>query len=343
MTNVFYSRPAPKPTRRTALKLLAATSIVGASSGVGQSAFAQELEPVKFLLDWTWWPPQIPLIVAQEKGFFRDQGLEVELRQGTGSSSTAQTVGQETYDVGHVNLTTAAQNIAKGVPIKAVATIAPKGASALVFKAGRITGVDDLIGKRIGSTAAGSDAQILPAFLEKNDIAMSDVQIVNLPGDAKLGALLSDQIDVVSGDGYYYQALAAERGIELDQLLFGDFQANSIGYGLIANETFLAEHPERVRKFVAATLKGYEYTDANFDEAIQIYKEVSRSGQAEETVRKVLAGYLDLIKSSRPEGAPFSGTNEPEVWEGTLEILSKYGGLSTDKSQQDFWTNEYLP
>jgi len=325
------------------LKLLATASALGASTGFNAKAFAQEAEPVKFLLDRTWWPPQIPLIVAMEKGFFADNGLEVELRQGTGSSSTAQTVGQEAYDIGHVNLTTAAQNIAKGVPIKAVATIAPKGASALVFKAGRISGVDDLIGKRIGSTAAGSDAQILPAFLEKNNIGLTDVQIVNLPGDAKLGALLSDQIDVVSGDGYYYQALAAERGIELDQLLFGDFQANSIGYGLIANETFIAEHPERIRKFVAAAMKGYEYTDANIDEAIEIYKKVSQSGQADETVRKVLTGFLDLIKSSRPVDAPFSGINDPKVWEGTLEILSKYGGLSTDKDQQDFWTNEFLP
>lgn len=343
MTNLFHSKTALQSTRRTALKLLAATSIAGASSGLGIKALAQESEPVKLLLDWTWWPPQIPLMVAQEKGFFQDAGLEVELRQGNGSSSTAQTVGQETYDVGHVNLTTAAQNIAKGVPIKAFANIAPKGASALVFKAGRINGVDDLIGKRIGSTAAGSDAQILPAFLEKNNIAKSDVEIVNLPGDAKLGALLSDQIDVVSGDGYYYIALAAERGIELDQLLFGDFNANSIGYGLIANEKFLTEHPERVSKFTAAALKGYEYTDANFDEAIEIYKKVSRSGQTDETVKKILAGYLDLIKSSRSEGAPFSGVNDPEVWQGTLEILSKYGGLTTDKSQQDFWTNAYLP
>src|SRR5690606_2263982 len=123
-----------------------------------------------------------------------------------------QVVGQGAYDVGHVNLTTAAQSIAKGVPIKSVATIANKGASALVFKEGIINDVKDLIGKRIGTTAGGSDAQILPAFFNKNGIEASQVTLVNLPGDAKLGALLTGQIDVVSGDGYYYIALAAERG-----------------------------------------------------------------------------------------------------------------------------------
>lgn len=329
--------------RRTLLRTMAAAPALALSSGWAGQAMAQDSDPVKFLLDWTWWPPQIPLMVAREKGFFGDAGLDVEFRQGQGSSSTAQTVAQGTYDMGHVNLTTAAQNIAKDVPIKSVATIAPKGASALVFKAGKINSVEDLKGKKIGSTAAGSDAQILPAFLEKNDIAMSDVQIVNLPGDAKLGALLSDQIDVVSGDGYYYQALAAERGIELDQLVFGDYQANSIGYGLIANEEFIANHPDRIKRFVAAALKGYEYTDANIDEAIDIYKDVSQTGQADETVRKVLTGFLDLIKSGPDAENPYSGRNEPEVWRSTIDILTRFGGLESEKDQQEYWTNELLP
>lgn len=329
--------------RRTLLQTMTALPVLALSGGLAGRADAQDADPVKFLLDWTWWPPQIPLIVAREKGFFEDAGLAVEFRQGQGSSSTAQTVAQGTYDMGHVNLTTAAQNIAKDVPIKSVATIAPKGASALVFKAGRISGVEDLKGKKIGSTAAGSDAQILPAFLEKNNIALSDVQIVNLPGDAKLGALLSDQIDVVSGDGYYYQALAAERGVELDQLLFGDFGANSIGYGLIANTEFIANHPDRIERFVAAALKGYEYTDANIDEAIDIYKDVSQTGQADETVRKVLTGFLDLIKSGPDAKNPFSGHNDPDVWRSTIDILSRFGGLESDKDQQEYWTNEFLP
>ena len=320
-----------------AILMLAATLLVLA----GQ---AQARDSVKFLLDWTWWPPQIPLIVAMEKGYFEEAGLSVEYRQGSGSSTTAQTVGQSTYDMGHVNLTTAAQNIAKGVPIRSVATISPFGASALVFKQGAISDVNDLLGKRIGSTAGGSDAQILPAFFEKNRIDTNDVQIVNLPGDAKLGALLSDQIDVVSGDGYYYIALAAERGFELEQMVFGDFDANTIGYGLVANEEFIANHPDRIERFVQAALRGYAYTDANMDEAIAIYKEVSDTEQSEETIHRILSGFLNLIKAGRSgEENPYSGLNREADWSSTLEVLSNYGGLTSDKDQADYWTNEFVP
>lgn len=326
--------------RRTVLKGLASAPL---AAGLAMPALAQSREPVKFLLDWTWWPPQIPLLVAHEKGFFGEAGLEVEMRQGAGSGTTCQVVGQGSYDIGHVNLTTAAQSIARGIPIKSVATIANKGASALVFKKGTIGGVEDLLGKRIGTTAGGSDAQILPAFFTKNGIEESQVTLVNLPGDAKLGALLTGQIDVVSGDGYYYIALAAEKGVELEQLLFGDFEANTIGYGLISNTTFIDTQPDRIRRFVDACLEGYRYTNANMDEAIAIYRRISGTEQTDETIHEILKGFLDLIKSGVSDDRLYSGANDPQVWAGTLEILSAYGGLSSDKEPSEYWTNAFVP
>lgn len=327
--------------RRTILKGIGVAPIALGAGGLAP-ALAQGKDPVKFLLDWTWWPPQIPLIVAKEKGFFDKAGLNVEFRQGTGSGTTCQVVGQGAYDIGHVNLTTAAQTIAKGVPIKAVATIAPKGASGLVFKEGAIKGVKDVIGKRIGSTPGGSDAQILPAFFAKNGIELSQVTLVNMPGDAKLGALLTGQIDVLSGDAYYYVALAAEKGAKLAQINFGDYEANTIGYGLIANTDYIKSQPDRIRRFIAAALEGYRYTDGHIDEAIAIYKQVSKTEQANSTIRDILTGFLALIKSGATGGDAYTGVNQPAVWKGTLEILTRYGGLSSSKDQSEYWTNDFL-
>lgn len=336
---MIRSNQTGRPTISACCKFLVILALAG-SFGISQ---AHANDRVSLLLDWTWWPPQIPLLVAVEKGYFEDEGIDIDYRQGSGSSTTAQTVGQGTYDMGHVNLTTAAQNIASGVPIRAVATISPLGASALVYKKGAITDVDDLLGKRIGSTAGGSDAQILPAFFEKNQIDEDDVRVVNLPGDAKLGALLADQIDVVSGDGYYYIALAAERGYELEQMVFGDFDANTLGYGLIANEEFIANHPDRIERFVAAAMRGYQYTEENMDEAIEIYKRISRTDQSEDTVELILSGFLDLIKSGADDGAdPYSGVNRASDWTSTIDVLSNYGGLESDKDPSEYWTNEFV-
>lgn len=326
--------------RRSIVKALGGLSL---AAGSRVPAIAQTKQPVKFLLDWTWWPPQIPLLVAQDKGFFDKAGLEVEMRQGTGSGTTCQVVGQGAYDIGNVNLTTAAQSIAKGVPEKSVATISNKGASGLVFKEGTIKTVKDLLGKRVGTTPGGSDAQILPAFFAKNGIEMSQVTLVNMPGDAKLGALLTGQIDVLSGDGYYYVALAAGKGVKLGQLVFGDFGANTIGYGLISNVGFIKSQPDRIKRFVAACLEGYRYTDAHLDESIGIYKKISQTEQKDETIHDIIKGYLDLIKSGATDGRPYSGANQASVWSGTLEILSKYGGLSSAKDPSEYWTNAFIP
>jgi NitT/TauT family transport system substrate-binding protein len=327
--------------RRRLLKGIGQIATVLAS-GRMTLATAQTKEPVKFLLDWTWWPPQIPLIVAREKGYFDKAGLDVEFRQGTGSGTTCQVVGQGSYDIGHVNLTAAAQFIAKGVPIKGIATISQKGASGLVFKEGAIKGAKDLIGKRIGSTSGGSDSQILPAFFAKNSIEPSQVTLVNLPGDAKLGALLTGQIDVLSGDGYYYVALAAERGVKLGQLVFADYQANTIGYGLISSADFIKSHPDRIKRFVAAALEGYLYAERNLDEAIAIYKQVSKTEQSNATIRDILSGYLSLIRSGMPSGKAYTGRNEAATWTGTIDVLTRYGGLSSTKDQSEYWTNDFV-
>ena len=324
-------------------KLIKGLGGLALASGISAPAIAQAKVPVKFLLDWTWWPPQIPLIVAQNKGFFDKVGLDIEMRQGAGSGTTCQVIGQGSYDIGHVNLTTAAQSIAKDVPIRSIATIANKGASGVVFKEGAIKNVKDIVGKRVGTTAGGSDAQILPAFFTKNGIDASQVSLVNLPGDAKLGALLTGQIDVLSGDGYYYVALAAERGVKLDQLVFGDFQANTIGYGLISGNTYIKEQPDRIKRFVTAALEGYRYTDTHMDEAITIYKGVAKTEQKDETIHRILSGFMDLIKSGASGSALYSGVNEAAVWKSTLEILSQYGGLSSKKDQSEYWTNDFVP
>lgn len=305
-------------------------------------AIAQGKEAVKFLLDWTWWPPHIPIMVAKKKGIFDNAGLDIELRQGTGSGNTCQLVGQGTFEVGTVNLTTAAQYIAKGAPIKAVANMAPKGASALVFKAGLLKKAQDVIGKRIGSTPGGSDAQILPAFFAKNAIDPAQVKIVNMPGDAKFGALLSDQIDMLSGDGYYYVGLAGEKGVKLDQLLFADFGANTIGQGLVANLDYIKNRPETLRRFVGAVLQGYKYAAEHVDESVKIYKEISSSEQSDDTVRSLLREHLALIASGASQ-VPSFGYNSKEIWGGTLDILGKYAGLPPGKPVEEYFTNDFLP
>lgn len=327
--------------RRTALGIMGGAAVLSAAPAV---VVAQAKTPVKFLLDWTWWPPHVPLLVAQEKGFFDRAGLAVEFRQGTGSGTTSQVVGQGTYDIGHVNLSSAAQAIAKGVPIRAIATITAMGPPGMVYRPGLIKKPSDVIGKRIGSTPGGSDSQILPAFLAANKIDSSQVRIVNMPGEAKLGALISGQIDIVSGDAIYFAALAGDKGMDVEHFAYGEYGANTIGYGFISNESYMKSNGDTLKRFIGAAMEGYKFTEDNLNESIGIYKRVTQSMQSDKTIQDVYRGYLTLLKyKADGRGGVYTGRNDPAVWTQALDVLAKHAGLNSPKPAVEYWTNQFLP
>jgi len=301
------------------------------------SASAAGAEPLKLRLDWSWWIGQVPFLVAAEKGYYKDAGLEVEIEQGQGSKTTTVLVGDGSDPLGHVNLSTAAQSIASGVPIKAVAAIIQKGPIGLICDAALgIKTPEDIKGKKIGSTPSGSDAQILPAFLAANGLT-DQATIVNMQGDAKFAAIMAGQVDCISGDGPYYAPQMDAKGKPASIMLYADWGVPNLAFGIIANDTFIKEHPEEVKKFVEASLKGVEYTYANIDEAVNLFIEKTGNTQPKSFHKGVLEFYKTQLHTAASEGKPLGWMSE-EDWTGMLKGLGDKSG----KPVSDYYTNEFV-
>ena len=306
-------------------------------------AEAQTLEEVSVRLDWSWWSGQAPFIVAQEKGFYKDAGVTVDVRQGQGSIATVNAVGQGSETFGYVNQAVAAQAISKGVPIIAVATVWQKGPLGLVWLEGtKINQPKDLEGKRIGSTPTGSDAQALQAFIAATQLDPQKVQIINMPADAKFAALMAGKVDVLSGDTFYYSYPAEAQGKKTGQLRYADHGVNLPAFGLVVNTKVLAEKPQMVRGFVAATIKGFQYTFKNPDEAIDIF--LKKTGDVAPRPQHLanLVNYQKHLHTANTEGKPL-GWQSPKDWEEMLTILEKYAGMTDRKSLDSYFTNAFLP
>lgn len=329
-----------------ALLILAACSSDSIEEGnneTGKQSGSESLDKVTVLLDWAWWPGHVPFIVAQEKGFYEDVGLEVELQQGQGSGTTAVAVGQGTHDLGHINQMSTARSISEGVPITAIATLQQKGATSLVgFEEMNLKNPEDVKGLRIGSTPSGSDAQLLPAFLSASGISLDEVEVVNMQGDAKIGALFNNTVDVISGDIYYYEGALAERERNSSSILFGDYGANSIGFGFIANNKYLEKEPEKVRLFLEATYKAYEYTYDNLDESIDLFIDKVDLADSHEFIKQNLISLRELYYSDNTKDKQL-GWNSEENWKETLDLLEEFGGMKEQKQIDKYFTNEYLP
>jgi NitT/TauT family transport system substrate-binding protein len=227
--------------------------------GLALPAMAQSLTPVKILLDWAWLPYHATFLVAQEKGYYKEAGLDVQLEQGRGSATTALMLSQSGFDMAHLNTTNAAQLISKGGAIKMIGIYQHKTAAAFIGIKGKVKleGPQSLKGIKIGSTPGGSDGLSLKVFTAANKMKLSDLNVVALDANAKTAALFGGTIDAVSGDSPAFNAYVRATNQQPETLQLSDYGVPLIGFGFAANNGWLAKNPRWRGKFLVATKRGF--------------------------------------------------------------------------------------
>lgn len=161
------------------------------------------------LLDWFVNPDHGPIIVAQEKGYFADQGLDVEIIAPADPSDPPKLVA-----AGQAELAISYQpqlhlQVAEGLPLKRVGTLVATPLNCLlVLEDGPINEIADLKGAKIGYSVAGVEEALLSAILGKHGLSVDDVELVNVNWSLS-PSLMSGQVDAVLG---------AYRNFELNQM-----------------------------------------------------------------------------------------------------------------------------
>ena len=274
---------------------------------------AQTLTPVKVLLDWAWLPYHTTFLVAQEKGYYKEAGLDVQLEQGRGSATTALMLSQSGFDIAHLNTTNAAQLISKGGAIKMVGIYQHKTAAAFIGIKGKVKldGPQALKGIKIGSTPGGSDGLSLKVFTAANKMKLTDLNVVALDANAKTAALFSGTIDAVSGDAPAFDAYVRATNQQPETMLLSGYGVPLIGFGFAANNAYLAKNPEVVRKFLAATKRGFVEAARDYKAACELMQaKVHLAG----TVERCIDYNKGVLALSTPPTDPKWGRQSSEEW-----------------------------
>jgi NitT/TauT family transport system substrate-binding protein len=306
------------------------------------AASSAQAQKVNLLLDWGWLPYHSVFLLAQDRGFYKEAGLDVNIEQGRGSVTTAVVVGQGSFDIGHINVTNTAQAIAKGVPLKNIAIYQHKSSASFIGIKGKVelSNVEALKKVSIGSTPGGSDGLSLAILMKKNNIQKSALNVVSLDANTKRAALLNGNIDVVSGDSHAYSALVRGTGRDAEVMMLSDYGVDLIGFGFAANEAFLKKEPEAVRKFLAATRKGFE---VGVEDPAAACRFIQQKVLIPGTVEACVDYFGGLIKLSQSPKDPKWGWQSDEEWERLLATLDSVGELPGKKAMKDYFTNDFLP
>ncbi len=183
--------------------LFAATIAIVFSSSI------QAADKVTLLLDWFINPDHGPVIIAQEKGYFSELDLEVDIIPPADPADPPKLVAAGKADIAISYQPQLHLQVAEGMPLVRVGTLVSTPLNCLlVLKDGPIQDISDLKGRTVGFSVAGVEEALLSTILARHGLEMDDIKLVNVNWSLS-PSLMSKQVDAVIG---------AFRNFELNQM-----------------------------------------------------------------------------------------------------------------------------
>jgi NitT/TauT family transport system substrate-binding protein len=304
---------------------------------------AGPLKPVTLTLDWLYQGPNAGFMLAHEKGYYDDAGLDVAISAGKGSASTAQLVASKATQVGFVDGFVVGNGDSKGMGIKTVGSIFRRNPSAIMFFADSpIKTPKDLEGKTVAISAGSAVIQQLPAFCKGAGVDASKVQIINIDPAGIGPALVTGKVDAIGGYVSSYVPTLEIRGKkEVRIFWFADAGVVAVSNGIVVHDDLLKSDPDLVRAFVPATLKGFLYGRQHPDEAVAAVKKYQAVVDPVITNRELeISWKLWLTPNTMGKSLGWSSDAD---WNSTIQVLHQYGGVSAPIAAGDLYTNEFIP
>jgi len=242
---------------------------------VSYSVVAQDSKPTNVTLMLDWFPnaDHVPLYAAQQKGMFKQHGLEVELLAPADPNDPLKLVaaGKYPFAINYQPSVTIARS--QGLPVKAIGVLVEHPLNTISFlKESGIKTPSDLKGKTIGYAVGPLDVVLFETIARNAGLQKEDYELINI-GFNITPSLLSGKIDAVIGAYWNYEI----NELALEGKDAGYFPLEKHGvpdfYELvfISNDTFLKEHPETAKRLMMAMRQAIQFTKDHPDDALAAY------------------------------------------------------------------------
>lgn len=317
-----------------------ASSDAAPSSATAEPSESFEPASFTFTLNFLAGGPQAGFTYAQELGYYEEVGLDVDIVEGQGSATTATQVATGQSEMGFADGPAAMNVRAQGGTVTIVAPVLQTNAFAVIsLVESGIEEVGDLAGKTLAVQPGTAQTTLLAPLLEENGLSESDLNIVNLDPSALVGSLLQGEVDAILAGADFQSIQIQDQGGEINEQFYRDNGVPTVGLSIIVNDDYLAENPDVVARFVAASLRGWDAAREDPDAAAQSLVD-SFVAADKEQILKQLEVDLEFLCSS---GAESLGAPPQENWERTYELLTEYVDLPSDLPITDYYTDEFIP
>ena len=304
------------------------------------STTPSSLQKATLVLDYVPNTNHTGFYVALEKGWYEDEGIELNIIEpgNDGTSITLVGANKGEFGVSYQEDVTYAKSAKDAVPIKAIATIVQENTSGFVsLKEANIKSPKDFEGKVYAGWQAPSEESVIDAVMKQDHADIKNLTMIGADGSGfvSLGKTVDIQWEF---EGWAFIKGQME-GYDLSFMPLKDLDERLNYYTplIIANEKTIENDPKLVQAFMNATTKGFEYAIANPEEAA-----------------KILSNYIPeydydfLVASQKYLSERYQGTSskwgkmEDDVWNRYTQFMLDYGLIQEMIPASDQYTNEFI-
>ncbi len=215
-------------------------------------------EAVNLMLNWAPTADHSPFYYAKAQGWYEKAGIDLTIEVGKGSGVSSLKVGSGGSPFGIADLATMLVAKSKGADVVALMSIyANTGQTFYWLKSYGVNGAKDFPGHKIGNPPGDASRVMWPAFAKAAGIAPDAVTFVNVGPTAKIAALKSHTVDIISDFYNEHDLKVIEFGSDLGFVNWKDIGLNPYGNSLIVNGAYLAKNPKLAEDFVRISQKAF--------------------------------------------------------------------------------------
>lgn len=323
------------------LKIMLAALFAFGTVGCGtdQKEESKEKE-VTVVLDWFPNTNHTGLYVAEAKGYYKKQGLDVEIIQPGDNTSAEQMVasGKADFAISTQESVTAARS--EGIPVVSIGAIIQHNTSAFAsLKEANITSPKDFEGKRYGGWGAPVEEAMIKTVMDKYNADYSKVENIVL-GQTDFFKSIGRDADF---EWIYYgwDGIEAKRqGIDLNMIMLKDLDPALDYYSpvIITSEKNTKQEKDFVKKFMQATTDGYNFAIQNPKEAAAILIE-----SVPDINKELVQESQQWLSTKYQDDAKAWGVQKEEVWTNYMNFLYDNKVIEKKIDVNEAFTNEFLP
>jgi NitT/TauT family transport system substrate-binding protein len=310
--------------------------LLAASPLLAQSPSPQKF---KFRLDWKGGGQHALFYLGRQRGYFKEEGVDLELYSGTGTSDSVKQVGIRAVDCALADALVVVQAAEQRVPIKSVAAYYQTNPIVVISPKDKpITEPRQLLGIKLGSKKGSATYQGLIALLTANNMRLEDLTLVDI--GFGVAPLLVRQVDAMMGFATSEPVQAESKGMPVHLMPISDYGVDTYGLTLICNSNSMEQNPALVKAFLRAMKRSMQETIKDPAAGIAaVVRDVEAADAVLEgkTLSRAMTFWL-----SGDTNAHGLGWQTQERWERTIEVTRKLGLIEKPLRADQVFTSAFL-